>query len=144
MLAGGLASAPAAQAEQVLVTVTPGNGESVRATPEEAVLTFSEPLGSATVTVAVRTPDATTDVTPLVSGRTVTVPITDAGPGEYVVDYAVQPGTAHGQTGFTVLAAGQSAPEPPASSPWWLVAMLVAVGGLALAVGATVRRWRQG
>ena len=130
-------------AEQVLVKVVPGNGESVTRAPEEVVLTFAEPLQNATVTTSVVTPSGSQDVRPQVSGSDVTVPLPDVGPGEYVVRYQVSPGEARGETGFTVLAAGEQPPAAPTGpSSWWLLGGAVLVAGFALAVVRTVRLWR--
>lgn len=137
-----LAAAPAA-ADQVLQAVTPGNGEAVGQAPDEVVLTFAEPLGDATVSVTLTTPEGRQDVEPTVQGRDATVPVEDAGPGQYVVAYALEPGPAQGETGFTVLAPGESAPEEAPASPWWSVAVVVLVGGLVAAVVGTVLRWRR-
>lgn len=132
-----------AVAEQVLVKVVPGNGESVTRTPEEVVLTFAEPLANATVTTSVVTPSGAQDVRPQVSGNDVTIPVPDTGPGQYVVRYRVTPGQAQGETGFTVLAAGEKPPPAPSgASAWWLAGGAVLVGGLALVLVRTVRLWR--
>ncbi len=138
-----LGAAGPAVAEQVLVKVVPGNGESVTRTPEEVVLTFAEPLTDATVTTSVLTPSGPQDIRPQVSGNHVTVPVPDAGPGQYVVRYRVTPGQAQGETGFTVLAAGEKPPPAPAGpSAWWLVGAAVLVGGFGLVLVRMVRLWR--
>jgi methionine-rich copper-binding protein CopC len=137
-----LGAAGPAVAEQVLVKVVPGNGESVSRAPDEVVLTFAEPLTDATVTTSVVTPPGSQDVRPQVSGNDVTIPVPDAGPGQYVVRYQVTPGQARGETGFTVLAAGEKPPAPSAPSPWWLVGGAVLVAGVGLVVVRMVRLWR--
>lgn len=137
-----LSAAPAG-ADQVLQEVTPGNGDSLDRAPDEVVLTFAEPLVDTSVAVTVTTPEGRTDVQPRVEGRSVTVQIDDGGPGQYVVAYALEPGPARGETGFTVLKAGESAPEQPAPSAWWQVAFLVLLAGLVVALVGTVLRWRR-
>ncbi|HEX5510863.1 MAG TPA: copper resistance CopC family protein [Actinomycetales bacterium] len=130
-------------AEQVLVKVVPGNGESVTRTPDEVVLTFAEPLTDATVTTSVVTPSGSEDVRPQLNGNDVTIPVPDAGPGQYVVRYQVTPGQARGETGFTVLAAGEKPPPAPGPpSAWWLVGGAVLIGGIGLVVVRMVRLWR--
>jgi copper resistance protein C len=132
-----------ATADQVLQSVTPGNGDVLDRAPDEVVLTFAETLEGTSVAVTVTTPEGSADVEPLVQGREVTVPIEDGGPGQYVVGYVLRPGPARGETGFTVLEAGESAPEEPAPSPWWQVSLLVVLAGLVAAVVGTVLRWRR-
>lgn len=141
-LLAATASVGPAAAEQVLVDVVPGNGEFLQSTPAEVRLTFAEPLDDATVTVTVHSPSGVQDARPQVGGRDVTVAVRDDGPGQYRVEYAVSPGEARGETAFQVLAAGEQPPEQPAGSPWWWVAGVVMLGGLAIAIGWTVRQWR--
>jgi methionine-rich copper-binding protein CopC len=137
-----LAAAPAT-ADQVLQAVRPGNGATLEHAPDEVVLTFAEPLDGTTVSVTVTTPEGRQDVEPTVAGRDVTVPVEDGGPGQYVLAYALEPGPAQGETGFTVLAPGESPPVEQPTSPWWSVAGVALVAGLVAAVVGTVLRWRR-
>lgn len=138
-----LLGSTSAAADQVLVQVEPGNGESLERAPERLVLTFAEPLAEAQVTVALSTPEGNEDVTPRVEGRTVVVGMPDAGPGAYELRYQVTPGQAQGSTGFTVREPGQSAPEDPAASPWWFITGAALLVLLALVLVRTVRGLRQ-
>lgn len=134
--------ATAAAAEQVLVDVVPGNGASVERVPEQVELTFAESLDGAQVTVSLDTPEGPEDVVPRVQDRTVVIGVPDAGPGSYEVAYTVTPGQAQGTTGFTVLQAGQSAPQEVTASPWWFVTGALLLVGLAVALVRTLRGYR--
>lgn len=132
-----------AAADQVLVQVEPGNGASLERAPEQLVLTFAESLDGAQVTVTLRTPEGEEDASPRVDGRAVVVSVPDAGPGTYEVRYEVTPGQAQGSTGFTVLGAGETAPDQPTASPLWFISGAALLGLLVVVLVRTVRSLRQ-
>lgn len=138
-----LPRAPALAAdEQRLVAVSPGNGEFVAAVPERVRLTFAEPLDLFMVRVSVRTPSGDQAVAAAVSGTDLTFTAPPEGPGHYVVDYVVTPGHARGQTGFTVLAPGETAPQEQRTSPLWAVTGVLVVLGIGFVLVRLVRLWR--
>ncbi|GAB2689215.1 copper resistance CopC family protein [Thalassiella azotivora] len=134
-----LAGAGPASASPVLERVVPGNGASVQRTPDQVVLTFSRRLDETVVAVTLTTPEGQDEVTPRVDGRSVSVSVPDDGPGEYLVSYRLTPGPAEGETVFTVLAPGESAPAEQRASIWWFV---TGAGLLVLLVLVLVRTLR--
>jgi methionine-rich copper-binding protein CopC len=136
-------TAPARADEQVLAAVTPGNGDFVATVPDEVVLTFAEPLDGTTVSVTLRAPSGEMPVTPQVRDRQASVPVPPGGPGEYVVEYVVTPGDSRGQTGFTVLAAGESAPAAEPRSAWWMVGGALLLVGVGVVLSRIALLWRR-
>ncbi|MFP5347956.1 MAG: copper resistance protein CopC [Actinomycetes bacterium] len=143
-----LATAPAFAVDraladaQRLVAVSPANGELVAAVPEQVRLTFAEPLESFSVRLSVRTPSGEQAVSASLAGTDAVFSAPHEGPGHYVVDYAVTPGDARGQTGFTVLAPGESAPRAQTASPLWAVAGVLLLVGVGFVLVRLVRSWR--
>jgi methionine-rich copper-binding protein CopC len=119
-----LAAPTAVRAAQSVVSIAPDNGGYVEQAPTEVVLTFADPV-EGDVTATLRTPDGELSPDPVVEGDQVSVPVDDAGPGDYEVAVVVDGRTS--STGFTVLAAGEQAPVEQASyGPLLIGALLVA------------------
>ena len=130
--------ATAAAADQTVVSITPENGGSLEQAPTQVELTYARPLDGAEVSATTTGPDtAAVPADVQVDGRTVVVPVSDEGPGGYTVAVTVDGATS--STGYTVLAAGERAPEDAAPIGPLVVAAVLAA--LLLVALLTLRRW---
>jgi len=86
-----LATALAASAHAVLLSMSPAAGSTVTKAPTQVVLTFNEAISTsfATVTVTGQDGSSVSSGRPLVSSKTVTQKLTDVGSGRYAVAFRV-------------------------------------------------------
>lgn len=118
----GVATTASAHAQ--LVETSPADGATVGAVPLNARLTFTDPIDPQFVRLRLTGPDGVaTTPEPVVKQGVVTVPLTDGGPGEYVLVYRVVSKDGHpvsGRVAFTVegdpaAGGGTSAPATPSA-----------------------------
>ena len=120
----GVATTASAHAQ--LVETSPADGATVASLPRAATLTFTDPIDPQFVRVRLTGPDRVpTSPEPSVKQGVVTVPLTDAGAGEYLLVYRVVSKDGHpvsGSVTFTVDAApvsgggGTTAPVTPSAT----------------------------
>lgn len=125
-------------AAQTVVAITPENGGSLEQAPQQVELTYLRPLDGAEVSATTTGPD--TSAVPAdveVEGSTVVVPVGDEGPGDYAVAVTVDGTTS--STGYTVLAAGERAPDAGVPSGPLVVGVMAAA--LLVVTVWTLRRW---
>ncbi|MFC7448288.1 copper resistance CopC family protein [Rhodococcus daqingensis] len=134
---------------------TPADGSSVAAGPDQAVITFNEPMQSSFATLTVVGPDGNlwSKGAPTVQGTTVSVPLGELGPtGVYTIAYRVTSADGHPVSGtrtFTLTEEGSGTPGPKPGGnsaaedgdsdglPMWpfiVAGVLVFGGGLAFAL----------
>jgi copper resistance protein C len=114
-----LVAAPPAAAHAALVEADPAGGARLDDVPRSVRLVFTDPLDPGFVRVRVDGPGGAADAEPGVEGDTVTVPVTDAGPGAYEVLYRVVSKDGHpvsGSTTFTVTGEPSATPTPTATT----------------------------
>lgn len=112
-----LLGAPGAAAHTALVGADPEDGARLGAAPATLRLFFTEPLDGDLVRVQVEGPGGVDAPEPAVDAATITVPVTDGGPGTYTVSYRVVSEDGHpvsGRTTFTVK--GPTATPTPAGT----------------------------
>jgi len=126
--------------EQTVVAITPENGSALTQAPGQVELIFAEPMAGAEVSASTTDPQGSTaEAEVSVQGSTVQVPVADAGPGDYTVQFQV--GQLNGSTVFTQLSPGQPAPAEGSSyGPLLVGAVLLA---LLLVTVLTLRGWRR-
>lgn len=114
--------APVAAAHSVLLSVDPQDGSELENSPEQVVLTFNEEINQSFLTVAVTSPDDSTNRVagePTADGDTVTAQVEDLGPGNYTIGYRVTSADGHvvsGSSVFTVVGSDAEAPGAAAGS----------------------------
>ncbi|MGW6375385.1 copper resistance CopC family protein [Rhodococcus sp. NPDC055112] len=151
MLGAGVAGAHA-----VVTASTPADGSSVAVGPEQAVVTFNEPMQPSFATLTVVGPDGNlwSKGEPTVQGPSVSVPVGELGPtGDYTIAYRVTSADGHPVSGtrtFTLTEQGSGTPGPKPGGdkagaeggdsdglPMWpfiVAGVLVFGGGLAFAL----------
>jgi len=145
VLAGLLATAPAASAHTVLTATDPAADSTVDAGPSRVTATFNEELQPTFAAMTVVGPDGNlwSQGDAAVQGSTASVGLRPLGPsGPYTVNYRVTSDDGHvvsGSWSFTVAVASTGTPGPPVEStgqrdriPLWPLI----VGAAALITGA--------
>lgn len=151
----GLAAAGPAAAHSGVISSSPASGAELDRSPGEVSVTFNEELRAEYATLLVIGPDGHfwQQGDPVVSGRTVSVPVNALGPvGEYKVNFRVTSADGHpvqGQRTFTLTVAGDGQPGALADAeelavtdegsgfPVWAIVLIVVVVLLVIA-GAVV------
>jgi methionine-rich copper-binding protein CopC len=118
-----LAGTAVAWAHATRVAADPAPDSSLATAPSRVSATFNEQLHPDFAAMTVVGPDGNlwSDATPRVQGAVVSVGVRPLGPvGTYTVNYRVTSADGHvvsGSWSFTLTAAGNGAPGPPASAP---------------------------